>query len=228
MTAPDHVIKPLKNILREWGHPYMALRDEGAYRGRCRLGSGAHGHGHRRQRSRHQSDGGACCTARRAMSSPMPAIRERTSDPNLTDRDVSLEHRDQAQHHQGVAESGCRIWQNRSSARWRRCGPGSSTRSTSSRTCSAIKKLRYRGLKQEHRAAAHPVRAGQPGDRQENPARPMPCLITPEFCLDPGNDTGKPRYKPQFPSAQTLYQPRRYHKLCRGHQTDADAAIVRH
>ena len=23
MTAPDHAIKPLKNILRERGHPYM-------------------------------------------------------------------------------------------------------------------------------------------------------------------------------------------------------------
>ena len=35
----------------------MALRDEGAYRGGCRLGGGAHGHRHRRQRSRHQPDG---------------------------------------------------------------------------------------------------------------------------------------------------------------------------
>ena len=39
------------------GQP-VALRDEGAYRGGCRLGGGAHGHRHRRQRSRHQSDGG--------------------------------------------------------------------------------------------------------------------------------------------------------------------------
>src|SRR5438309_544846 len=39
------------------GQP-VALRDEGAYRGGCRLGGGAHGHGHRRQRSRHQPDGG--------------------------------------------------------------------------------------------------------------------------------------------------------------------------
>ena len=39
------------------GQP-VALRDEGAYRGRCRLGGGAHGHRHRRQRSRHQPDGG--------------------------------------------------------------------------------------------------------------------------------------------------------------------------
>src|SRR5205085_12419797 len=30
------------------GQP-VALRDEGAYRGGCRLGGGAHGHGHRRQ-----------------------------------------------------------------------------------------------------------------------------------------------------------------------------------
>src|SRR3954449_5360779 len=24
MTAPDHVVEPLKTLLREWGHPYMA------------------------------------------------------------------------------------------------------------------------------------------------------------------------------------------------------------
>src|SRR3954452_17700418 len=52
------------------------------------------------------------------------------------------------------------------------------------------KKLRYRGL-EEHRATAHPVRAGQPGDRQENSACPIPGLITPGLCLNPGNDTGK-------------------------------------
>src|SRR4051812_13800807 len=27
MTAPDHVIQTLKTLLREWGHPYMPLRD---------------------------------------------------------------------------------------------------------------------------------------------------------------------------------------------------------
>ena len=30
----------------------VVFRDEGSYRGRCRLGAGAHGHGHRRQRGR--------------------------------------------------------------------------------------------------------------------------------------------------------------------------------
>jgi putative transposase len=28
MTAPDHVVEPLKTFLREWGHPYMAPLDE--------------------------------------------------------------------------------------------------------------------------------------------------------------------------------------------------------
>jgi hypothetical protein len=28
MTAPDHMVEPLKTFLREWGHPYMALRDK--------------------------------------------------------------------------------------------------------------------------------------------------------------------------------------------------------
>ena len=39
------------------GQP-VAFRDEGAYRGRCRLGAGAHRGRHRGQRSRHQPDGG--------------------------------------------------------------------------------------------------------------------------------------------------------------------------
>ena len=47
------------------------------------------------------------------------------------------------------------------------------------------KKLRYRGLEQEHRATAHAVRPGQPGDRQENPACPIPGLITPGSVLIP-------------------------------------------
>ena len=39
------------------GQP-VALRDEGAYRGRCRLGGGAHGYRHRCQRGRYQSGSG--------------------------------------------------------------------------------------------------------------------------------------------------------------------------
>jgi hypothetical protein len=31
MTAPDHVVEPLKTLLREWGHPYMAFVDIGAF-----------------------------------------------------------------------------------------------------------------------------------------------------------------------------------------------------
>jgi IS5 family transposase len=37
----------------------VALRDEGAYRGRCRLGAGPHGGGHRRQRRGHYPNGEA-------------------------------------------------------------------------------------------------------------------------------------------------------------------------
>ena len=52
---------------------------------------------------------------------------------------------------------------------------------------------------EEHRAAAHLVRLGQPGDRQEDPAcAAVPGLITPGLCLNPGNDTGKSRYSPGF------------------------------
>src|SRR3954452_18071496 len=51
---------------------------------------------------------------------------------------------------------------------------------------------------EEHRAVAHVVCLGQPGDRQENPACPIQGLITPGLCLNLGNDTGKPRYSPDF------------------------------
>jgi hypothetical protein len=47
---------------------------------------------------------------------------------------------------------------------------------------------------QEHRAVAHPVRAGQPGDCQENAARAGPGLITPGVCLDPVNNAGQPKH----------------------------------
>src|SRR3954449_11758492 len=61
------------------------------------------------------------------------------------------------------------------------------------------KKLRYRARPQEeHGATAHLVRPGQPGDRQENPACPIPSLITPRPCLNPGNNTEKLRYSPSF------------------------------
>src|SRR5205085_9165550 len=51
-------------------------------------------------------------------------------------------------------------------------------------------------LGQEHRATAHPVRAGQPGDRQENTARAESCLIPPGLCLDPKNNNRKPDTNP--------------------------------
>ena len=47
----------------------------------------------------------------------------------------------------------------------------SSTRSTSSRTCSATRSALPRAG-EEHRATAHPVRAGQPGDRQASACSP--------------------------------------------------------
>src|SRR3954447_16721825 len=57
---------------------------------------------------------------------------------------------------------------------------------------------------QEYRAAAHPVRSGQPGDRQEDPACPIPGLITPGLCLNPGNDSAKPRCSPSFRQPRPL------------------------
>src|SRR5947207_13462087 len=87
------------------------------------------------------------------------------------------------------------------------------------------KKLRYRGLAKKHGATAHPVRAGQPGDRQENAARAGPCLITPGFCLQPENNNQKPRDQPistkcgplpGTPPSQTMPRPpnRRLRRRC--------------
>jgi transposase, IS5 family len=60
--------------------------------------------------------------------------RPRTGGPGRV-----VEHCDQAQHHQDITERPAGIWQNQSSARCRRCGPGLSTRFTSSRTSSGIR-----------------------------------------------------------------------------------------
>ena len=73
-----------------------------------------------------------------------------------------------------------RDWPSRWSARWRRCGPGSSTPSTSSRTASTIRNCAIAACSQEHRAIAHSVRAGQSGDSQEGSARSTRLTI-PKF-----------------------------------------------
>ena len=66
----------------------MAFRDEGAYRGRCRLGGGAHGRWYRCQRSRYQPDGGP---AARPGGGCLRRCRLHRADkrPELEDRDVS-------------------------------------------------------------------------------------------------------------------------------------------
>ena len=73
-----------------------------------------------------------------AMSSPMPAIPGRTSGPNLRTAMSPGTSRSSAASSRHCPKA-CGIWPSRSSGRCRRCGPGSSTRSTSSRTCSAIR-----------------------------------------------------------------------------------------
>ena len=66
----------------------MAFRDEGAYRGRCRLGGGAHGRRHRRQRSRHQSDGGAAARPRKSDVFADAGYTGADKRPEHEDRDV--------------------------------------------------------------------------------------------------------------------------------------------
>ncbi len=81
--------------------------------------------------------------ATRRRSSPMPATPERTNGQNLRIRCL-LEHRDQAQHHQSVAQN-LRDWAEPVERAWRRCGPGSSTFHTV-KNLFRHKRLRYRGL----------------------------------------------------------------------------------
>src|SRR3954453_7787091 len=89
MTAPDHVVEPLNIFLRERGHPYMALRDEGPYRGGCRLGAGTHAQGHRCERSRRHPDGGAIARAEEEDVFGDAGYTGADKRPELEDRDVS-------------------------------------------------------------------------------------------------------------------------------------------
>jgi hypothetical protein len=70
---------------------------------------------------------------------------------------------------------------------------------------------------QEHGATAHPVRPGQPGDRQENPARAGPSLITPGLCPAPKTTLENP-VQSRFSTGAGRSQTRRRPKLCRSHQ----------
>jgi hypothetical protein len=102
------------------------------------LGGGAHGGRHRRQRSRHQSDGspaarpGERCLCRCRLYRGGKAAG--TGGPRCR-----LEHRDQAQHHQGLAQSSAGSGRGGGARAVAGAGPGLSTRSTSSRTCSGIR-----------------------------------------------------------------------------------------
>ena len=117
--------------------------------------------------------------------------------PEHEDRDVSLEHRDQAQHHQSIAERPAGFGRAGRASAGAGAGLGRAPLPHRQEPVPPQEAALSRPG-QEHRAAAHPVRPGQPGDRQENPACPIPGLITPGLCLNPGNNTGKPRYSPGF------------------------------
>jgi transposase len=93
------------------------------------FGIKAYGHRHRRQRSRHQPDGGRAARSGGGGVCRCRLYRGRQAAGTCRPRRV-LEHRDQAQHHQGVAQRGCGIGRKRWNGRCRRCGRPSSTRST--------------------------------------------------------------------------------------------------
>src|ERR1700761_2359098 len=88
-----------------FGMPFDKLRS--AYRGGCRLRCGPLAHRHRRQRGRHQPDGGSL--ARRGESGLRRCRLHRGGQAPRTRRARGLvEHRHQAQHHQGPAKSAAR------------------------------------------------------------------------------------------------------------------------
>src|SRR4051812_24498161 len=106
----------------------------------------------------------------------MPAIPGRTSSRNLrTAMSPGISRSSGAS--SKPCPKLCGIGPRRWRARCRRCGPGSSTRSTSSRTCFVIKSCAIAAWPRTRRNCT-PVRTGQPGDRQENAARAGPRLIS--------------------------------------------------
>ena len=84
-----------------FGMPFDKPRS--AYRGRCRLGTGAHGRRYRRQRSRHQSDGGSAARRGGGCLRRCRLYRSRQAARTCGPRCL-LEHRNQAKHHQSIAE----------------------------------------------------------------------------------------------------------------------------
>src|SRR6185369_6667652 len=78
------------------------------------------------------------CTAKRRLCLPMPAIPGPTSGRSFRTATCLGTSRSSAASSKRCPKH-CGIWPSRWSRRCHRCGPGSNTRSTSSRTCSAIR-----------------------------------------------------------------------------------------
>jgi hypothetical protein len=179
----------------------VALRDEGAYRGGCCLGvvhtvtgtaaneadinqMAAVLHG---QESAVFADAGYTGTDQRRNT--------RTARSPGTSRSSASSSR--------RCPNGCGIWQRRWRGHSHRCAPGSSTRSTSSRTCSTIRSCATAAWPRTPRSCTPCLRLPS-GDRQENPARPGAGLMTPADCLGPANGTEKPNHNPDFCRLRSL------------------------
>ena len=176
----------------------MALRDEGAYRGRRRLGGGAHAWPARPPTKPTSTRWRRCCTAEEEAVFADAGYTGADKRPEHAERDVSWNIAIKRSIIKALPEGAAGLGGAGRAGAWRSCAPRSSTPFTSSRTCSATKSALPRPG-QEHRTALHPVRPGQPGDRQEGAAGSIAGLTTPAICLDPKNSSGS------APPARILY-----------------------
>src|SRR5689334_2467132 len=130
MTAPDHMIEPLKIFLHVWGHPYMALVLCPAVPSpprthlRAAIDKGA-GIGRVLEHCRDRRDGGTPPAGLAIAVSPRqrkPALVERADDPNggtalekgvkhQSDPGLHLPVRDLGDDTGGIAHQSDRQWQ---------------------------------------------------------------------------------------------------------------------
>ena len=139
---------------------------------------------------------------RRRRSSPMPAIPGRASGRNIADREVSWNIAVK----RGIIKALPKALRDLAEPIERAL---SQVRAWVEHPFHIVKNLfRHQEAAlprpgQEHRATAHPLRPGQPGHRQENPARASAGLTTPGVCLDPQQPWRIPTL-PRIPLGKSL------------------------
>ena len=139
-------------------------------------GGGAHAHRHRRQRSRHQPDRSSIARPGGGGLRRCRLYRGGQAAGTCRPRGL-LEHRDQARHHQSLAESPAGLGGADGAGAGTGAGLGRASLPRGQEPVPAQQAALPRAG-QEHRATAFPVRPRQPGDRHENPSRTIADLTT--------------------------------------------------